>query len=119
MGETMQIRGEQIQDKVITSRHIKDIDIGTIYNNGVPLINELSKYISLTILKENWNNKEYVINDDNISLTSNGQLLNNNQNSISEIIKSNINIKEQTDGQLILSCDITPNIDLQLVLLLN
>ena len=121
MSNTMKIRGEQIQDNTIKTNNIDEIDISKIHNNGIELDKQLTKYISITLNKNNWNNNQYIINNDLIEKDSNGILLNNNQNEehIYEIIRCNIKIVSQDNNTLILSCDSIPQIDLDLLILLK
>lgn len=121
MDNTNKIRGEQIQDNTISTNNIKELDIDKVYYNDNKLENYLSKTINITLLTENWTNNEYTINNENIKSYSNGTIILNSSSSeqISEIIKSNITIKQQLDNQLILECDNVPNCDLDIAIILN
>ena len=121
MSDTMKIRGEQIQSNTITTDNIDKIDISKIYNNDINLDKQLTKYINITLNKNNWSNNQYIINNNLIKENSNGILLNNNQNEeqLYELIKCNIKIISQNNNILILSCDSRPQIDLNLLILLK
>ena len=116
MSDTMKIRGEQIQSNTITTDNIDKIDISKIYNNDINLDKQLTKYINITLNKNNWSNNQYIINNNLIKENSNGILLNNNQNEeqLYELIKCNIKIISQNNNILILSCNSRPQIDLNL-----
>ena len=121
MSDTMKIRGEQIQNNTITTDNIDKIDISKIYNNDINLDKQLTKYINITLNKNNWSNNQYIINNNLIKENSNGILLNNNQNEeqLYELIKCNIKIISQNNNILILSCDSRPQMDLNLLILLK
>ena len=121
MSDTMKIRGEQIQSNTITTDNIDKIDISKIYNNDINLDKQLTKYINITLNKNNWSNNQYIINNNLIIENSNGILLNNNQNEeqLYELIKCNIKIISQNNNILILSCDSRPQMDLNLLILLK
>ena len=121
MSDTMKIRGEQIQSNTITTDNIDKIDISKIYNNDINLDKQLTKYINITLNKNNWSNNQYIINNNLIKENSNGILLNNNQNEeqLYELIKCNIKIISQNNNILILSCDSRPQMDLNLLILLK
>ena len=121
MSDTMKIRREQIQSNTITTDNIDKIDISKIYNNDINLDKQLTKYINITLNKNNWSNNQYIINNNLIKENSNGILLNNNQNEeqLYELIKCNIKIISQNNNILILSCDSRPQMDLNLLILLK
>lgn len=131
MNDTMKIRGEQIQDKTIgknllknnciDSELIDNINSNKILYNNQPLNELINKQILFTISSNDWTNNLFTLNNENIKLNSNGQLLlnSNDQNQIKELINSNITINNQFDNGLILHCDNIPNIELNMILILN
>ena len=111
-----------MNDSLIYLLNVPELDVNN--NNSIDFINldkQLTKYINITLNKNNWSNNQYIINNNLIKENSNGILLNNNQNEeqLYELIKCNIKIISQNNNILILSCDSRPQIDLNLLILLK